>query len=396
MILQAPNPGQQFQTLGFGTFTSDPNGLISNPPVGALASLYADGCIPLAYHPAANFRNLLDGGDFTVNPWQRGTAFTGITNTATYTADRFAAVGGASSSISVSKVANATVPGFSQALQFGRANANANTAPISLTQVIETADSIRIQGHYLTFSFWATGGANFSGAGLSVGVQYGTGTDQSLANLIAGSWTAQAYPSMVPGSTTGTPGVAGLFGVGTPALQPITTSPVRYTFTSAAQIPSGATQAAVTVGYTPVGTAGANDWVQLQGLQLELGAAVSPFEHRDAQVELEIAQRYCWVTNEPAAGVIVATGGAVAAANAQVFYMAAPVQFRTAPTVTVVAGTFKVCAAAAAAAAAGIAAGTTHTVNAISINTTVTQTVGLAATLQGGGGSGTITASADF
>ena len=76
-----------------------------------------------------------------------------------------------------------TVPGFSQALQFGRANANANTAPISLTQVIETADSIRIQGHYLTFSFWATGGANFSGAGLSVGVQYGTGTDQSLANL---------------------------------------------------------------------------------------------------------------------------------------------------------------------------------------------------------------------
>ena len=119
------------------------------------------------------------------------------------------------------------------------------------------------------------------------------------------------------------------------------------------------------------------------------------FEHRDAQVELEIAQRYCWVTAEPAVGVIVAVGGAVAAATAQVYYMAAPVQFRTAPTVTIVAGSWQACVAAAAAAAT-VAAGTTHTVNAISVTTALTQTVGLAATLQGGGGAGSITASADY
>jgi hypothetical protein len=40
-----------------------------------------------------NFRNAIDGGDFTINPWQRGTAFTGIAATATYTADRFFVVG---------------------------------------------------------------------------------------------------------------------------------------------------------------------------------------------------------------------------------------------------------------------------------------------------------------
>ena len=66
-------------------------------------------------------RNIIDGGDFTTNPWQRGTSFTGIAGAATYTADRFFAVGGASSSISVSQVTGITaVPGFTQALQFGR------------------------------------------------------------------------------------------------------------------------------------------------------------------------------------------------------------------------------------------------------------------------------------
>jgi hypothetical protein len=34
-------------------------------------------------------RNIIDGGDFTTNPWQRGTSFTAIASTVTYAADRF-------------------------------------------------------------------------------------------------------------------------------------------------------------------------------------------------------------------------------------------------------------------------------------------------------------------
>src|SRR5260370_14489541 len=56
------------------------------------------------------------------------------------------------------------VPGFSQALQFGRAAANANTAVINLGQVVETLDSIRCQGQIVTLSFWAQAGANWSPA----------------------------------------------------------------------------------------------------------------------------------------------------------------------------------------------------------------------------------------
>ena len=384
MQLLAPNAYQTFQTRSGMNYQSDANALIS--ATGAdVVDLLGDGCLPLVSSPSAQFRNLIDGGDFSVNPWQRniaayataGALTTPITNTPGYFADRFFGVSASGSgSVGFAKVANTTIPGFNYALQWGRTATNTNTAVIYCGQVIETLDSVRCQGQKVTFSFWAAAGANFSAAGNTITVQVisGTGSNQSAANLVAGSWTGQT--NVV--NTT----------------QVISGSMTRYQFTGT--VPAGCTQLAVLLSFTPVGTAGTNDNVQLMGLQLEIGASASVFEHRDAQVELEICQRYCWVTAEPAVGVIVGTGGAVAAANAQVFYMAAPVQFYTAPTVSVVAGTFKVAAAAAAAAATGIAAGTTHTVNAINITTTLTQTVGLAATLQGGGGSGAILASCDF
>jgi hypothetical protein len=134
--------------------------------------------------------------------------------------------------------------------------------------------------------------------------------------------------------------------------------------------------------------------VQIIGVQLELGSAASPFEHRDVQVEIEIAQRYAWVVNEPASGVIIGAGMNTGA-SAQVFYMATPVQMRAAPTVTVTAGTFKTNQAGTATTTT-ISAGTTHTPNAISINGNSAGTAGQGTLLQGGGGSGRIVASADL
>jgi hypothetical protein len=245
----------------------------------------------------------------------------------------------------------------------------------------------------VTFSFWASAGANFSAAaGLSVALHYGTGVNQSAANLTGGAWTGQAYPALVPASPAATAGPAGVFGTGTPAIQPISSSWLRYAFT--AFIPAGATQIAAVVGYNPVGTAGAADYVQFMGLQLEIGQAVSPFEHRDVQVELEIAQRYCWVTNEPALNVISAVGYC-SGANAQLFYMAAPVQFRTIPVVTIVGGTFKVHTNGSPV-APGTITGSGQP-NAITLSATgVSGATGQGAALVGAGGTGTITASADF
>ena len=323
----------------------------------------------------ANFRNLLDGGDFTVNPWQRGTVQAAdITNTVTYMADRFFTVGGASSAIDWSKQADTGIAGFSQALRWQRKSANTDTAKISMGQVLETADSIRCQGQTVTLSFYVKCGANFlaSSANFTAAIVSGTGTDQSAANLVAGSWTNQAT-------------------VASQAVAPTTTDQlVVITGT----VPANATQLGVLLNYTPSGTAGANEWLQFKGFQLEIGGP-TPFEHRDAQVELEICQRYCWVINEPAAGVIVGAGMNTTA-NIQIFYLATPVQLRVAPTVTVVAaGTFKTNQASTATATT-ITAGTTHTPNAISINGNSAGTQGQATLLQGGGGAGIVVASADY
>ena len=392
MNLQSPLPFQAFSTRT-GLYTSDANSRIYNvPPSQGLGDLIADGCIPLSHDPVSCFRNLLDGGDFTVNPWQRGSTFTGITNTATYTADRWFAIGGASSSISVSNVATSAVAGFANALQFGRASANANTAPIYVGQVLETADSVRAQGQYVTVSFWALAGANFSGAALTVALEYGTGANQSAANLAAGSWTGQAYPALIPASANGTAGTAGAYGVGTPASQPLTAGAVRYSFT--AFIPTTATQIGLLIGYTPGGTAGAADWVQIIGAQLEIGASASVFEHRDIQVELEIAQRYCWVTPEPAANTITAVGYC-SGTNAQLFYMATPVQMRATPTVVVTAGTFKVHTNGSPVSPGALTG--VGQVNAITVQATaVSGAQGQGAALVGGGGAGAIVVSADL
>lgn len=329
----------------------------------------------------ANFRNLLDGGDFTVNPWQRGTAQAAdITNTVTYMADRFFTVGGASSAINWSKQADTGVVGFGQALRWQRKSANADTAKIQMGQVMETADSIRCQGQQVTLSFWVKCGANFlaSSANFSAAIVSGTGTDQSAANLAAGSWTTQANLA----SAVVVPGTSDAF--------------VTLTGT----VPAAATQLGVLINYTPSGTAGANEWLQFKGMQLEIGSQATTFEHRDVQVELEICQRYFWQINEPAATVVLGIGQCSTTTVATI-QVPLPVQMRIAPTVTVTKGTIGVTVAAgtnqALTTLAALAAG--HTVNALGLTATASAAnlaAGNATQLTGNAGSGLIAASADF
>ena len=376
----APAPYASFVTRN-GAFQADANGLISNVGSGAQAlDLLEVGCVPLAFNPFANFRNLIDGGDFSINPYQRnipglasgGVIATPIAATPTYFADRFFACGGASCAVLTAAVADTCVQGFSQSLKVSRQAGNSNLSAINVGQVLETFDSLRCQGQTVTLSFWARAGATFSGGALSVQVIEGNGVNQSAASLVAGTWTG-ASPVIS-------------------AQQALTTTMTRYQFTGV--VPSSSTQLGVLLSFTPTGTAGADDSIVINGVQLEIGPQASPFEHLDAQVVLEVCQRYAWAIPEPAAGVVIGAGMNTGAA-AQIFYMATPVQLLKAPTVTVSAGTFKTQQGAVATATT-ITAGATHTPNAISINGNSAGTAGQATLLQGGGGSGWIIASADF
>jgi hypothetical protein len=282
--------------------------------------------------------------------------------------------GNATLGVTVSQQSQTDVVGFNKSLRFGR-GAGTDTAVIDLGQVIETADAIKAQGQQVTLSFWAKAGAQFSAANSALTVQVisGTGTNQSAANMVAGTWTGQV--SLI--NTT----------------QAITATATRYSLTGT--VPAGATQLGVLFAYAPTGTNNATDTVDFYGIQLEIGATASAFEHRDIEVELALAQRFFFQINEPAAGVVVGAG-MINGTNSELIFIPLPVQMRAAPTVTVSAGAFKFNIAGTATAVAGFAAGSTHTANYISVVGTTTATSGQGTLLQGGGGAGTIAASADF
>src|SRR5271167_1720135 len=123
-----------YQTRG-RTFTADGNGFLANPTVPfsstEVLDLVASGAVPSFASPYSSFRNILDGGDFTVNPWQRaGTALgsagalvTPFTNTPIYFPDRWFGACGASGSGNMVQTADTTVAGFSTSCFLQRTSA---------------------------------------------------------------------------------------------------------------------------------------------------------------------------------------------------------------------------------------------------------------------------------
>lgn len=275
----------------------------------------------------SNFRNILIGGDFSTNPYQRGTAsVTGITSTATYGPDRWFGFGGGSSSVTLARTAtSATLAGVSQALSLQRAAANADTTKICAAQIIETPVAQQFQGQTMTLSWYAQAGANFSAAlsQMNATVVTGTGTNQAASNLIAATWTNQANASNA------------LYTISATGFQR-----QQVTFT----VPSAETQIAVELCFTPVGTAGTTDSIILSDIQLEqsqsncLTNCATPFENRPAQVELALAQRYYYQITEtatitPRAQCHVTTANSIMQCGIQF-----PVPMRAAPTATFTAG----------------------------------------------------------
>jgi hypothetical protein len=111
-------------------------------------------------------------------------------------------------------------------------------------------------------------GANFSAAlsEVTIRVEYGTGTDENPVSGFTG--TADAL------STT----------------QALTTSATDYIY-DGISIPSSATQVAVWVQWSPVGTAGANDSVTVNAAQLTVDSAAG-FERLNQAQILADCQRY--------------------------------------------------------------------------------------------------------
>lgn len=201
--------------------------------------------------------------------WQRGTSglsgATGVTNG--FMADRWQGFRtGYAAGMTGSQTTGTAQTRY--ALRLTRAAGNTSLATMNILQNIETANAEVFAGQQVTFSAWIRRGADYAGT-TNMRILSGTGTDQ---NVIAG-FTGQA--TVVSSSRT------------------ITTTWQRFSVTGT--VGSTATELAVQLQYTPTtATAGANDWIEFTGAQLEIGAVPSTFQMNGGSVAAELAncQRY--------------------------------------------------------------------------------------------------------
>jgi hypothetical protein len=215
--------------------------------------------------------NAIINGAFDI--WQRGTSFTYAGGAQNYVCDRWQGwATAAGTNLSISRQAGTA--NLQYAARFQRVAGNTSTAGLVFAHTIETANSIPFAGQGVTLSFFARAGANFSPTpgNFTATILSGTGMDQNHTAFT--------------GSTTVVSNAISL-----------TSSWVRYQITGA--VATNATQLAIRLNVVPAGTAGANDWFEITGVQLEAGAVATPFKRNAPSIQAELAacQRYCYVKN---------------------------------------------------------------------------------------------------
>jgi len=258
------------------------------------------------------------GKNFVINGgmdiWQRGTSFAPSASTvSTYTADRWIHFrGGLVLGSTIAQVASG-LTGFNYAMRVQRNSGNTSTQSLQISTSIETQNSLPMAGQTVNFSFWARAGANYSGSTLGAVLQYGTGTDQLISNGFTGATTISTSNSA------------------------LTTSWQRFTYS--ATVASTATQLGCYFSFTPTGTAGANDYYDITGVQLEIAPQATPFSRAGGSIggELALCQRYFWQITADTSNANAVLAG-IGTANTTTSY-ATPVQFpvtmRAVPSTTV-------------------------------------------------------------
>ena len=228
----------------------------------------------LRYNPQNALANPIINGGMDI--WQRGTS---TSTSQTFAADRWQAyLGTGTGTWSRQSVSDSTnLPNIQYCLRAQRNSGQTTTSILYIWSNLETVNCIPFAGKTITFSFYARAGANYSSAGnaLTLTMRTGTGTDQN-------AWLA------------GYTGQVDLISY-TPTL---TTSWQRFAVT--ATIGSTVTEMSPAFSYTPSGTAGANDYFEVTGVQIDLGtytASTAPSFRRSGGTlagELAACQRYFW------------------------------------------------------------------------------------------------------
>jgi len=243
--------------------------------------------------------------------WQRGTSIS-VTANPQYVADRWAISRSATSTMTVSRQATGdttNLPNIQYCGRFQRNSGDTSTAVPNFAQSFETINSVPYAGKTVTLSFYARVGANWSaGSSFNCYFNSGTGTDQ---NVLSG-YTGNA--SIATSNPT------------------LTTTWVRYTLTGT--VATTATQIAFGFYYTPTGTAGVNDYVEMTGVQIDVGSVALPYRSNGATFQGELAACQRYYQRKTSVGNATVFGMGQASSTTQAYYsIPIPVSFRVAPSV---------------------------------------------------------------
>jgi hypothetical protein len=257
-------------------------------------------------------KNKIINGNLGV--WQRGTSVAVTGATVGYVSDRWQ-VQSATASVNTTTTRQTTsdttnLPFIQYCARVQRDSGVTANGFISFQQSIETIDTIPFVGKTVTLSFYARAGANYSNASSALGYQLrtGTGTDQNVTSFT---------------------------GVANPISTSVTLTTTWQRFTASVTLATSVTQLGLNFYALTTGTAGANDYFEITGVQLEVGSVATPFTTATGTIQGELAacQRYyyqsdtdvqTWTNLQYQANVNVSRGGTL--------YF--PQTMRTTPTLT--------------------------------------------------------------
>jgi hypothetical protein len=239
----------------------------------------------------AGRRRLSINGDMEV--WQRGTSFTGLNSGNTYTADRFPWKVTSAGTWTISREADAP-SGFKYSFKALCTSGDSSPTQLRLYHSIEGQDVNQLaygtkDAKPVSVSFWIK--CNVTGTYSCSLETHVTGRQASLNFTIdsAGVWekkelTFQGDSGSAITSINGTGLTMSVwFGAMSSLGSNGTTDGAWVTDSNYARLTGGLN---VNLGAT------ANNYVQITGVQLEVGKVATPFEHRSYGEELALCQRY--------------------------------------------------------------------------------------------------------
>lgn len=222
---------------------------------------------PSGFDDRPSFRNVMgDNGHCLI--WQRGSTVSVAASTTAYTLDRWYITTGANQASTITRLSFGDASQYCANVQ--RNSGQTGTGVMVFAYPLTTDEVIRLRGAKASLQFRVSNGANWSPASgtLNYNFYVGTGTEGKRGAGFTSETTVISGSVNLSGGTS------------------------TVTATSAAAVPSGATQGELRFTWTPVGTAGANDSFLFDKVQLEMADAATGFEFVPFGYALQRCQRH--------------------------------------------------------------------------------------------------------